>query len=572
MPHLKNTKFTRDISIVLCGEAGQGIKTIDFALTHILKNAGFYVFSTKEYMSRIRGGCNSTEIRVSNYPVNSYVDRIDIFIPLSKKAFFHLENRISKKTLIIGKNEHIPTEYQFIKLDLEKLAIDVGKKTYLNSIAIGFILGLFNIDQKEYAAFFFNYFKDKGDITVNKNINAANKGYEFSENLPSKNEFKLKPGIAKNQKIFNGSEAITLGAIAGNCNFISSYPMSPGTGVLTNLALYSQKYDIIVEQAEDEITAINMALGAWYAGARALITTSGGGFALMTEGISLSGMTETPIVIHLGQRPGPATGLPTRTEQGDLNLALYAGHGEFPRVIFTPGSIEQAFTLTQEAFDLADKYQIPVIILTDQYFLDSYYLITPSKLKFINTNNHISKSQKNYKRYELTKSGISPRCIPGFGAGLVCVDSDEHTEEGYITEDLNLRTKMVEKRLKKFKSLMNEFVMPEFKGNKNYKYLIISWGSNYHVIKEALCTINNPYIAYLHFSQVFPLSKKITKYFNQSVKTIVIENNATAQFAELLKQKLLIQIDETILKFNGLSFSVEEMIKEINSKLLRRNK
>lgn len=560
MSSLKMKKIKNDVSIVLCGAAGQGIKTIEFALTHIFKEIGLYVFSTKEYMSRIRGGCNSTEIRVSNDPVFAFVDRIDIFIPLTKESFAHLKNRITKNTLIIGLKENIPSGYKTLNLDLEKIALEVGANTYFNSIAIGFILGFLNINKKEHVTFFTRYFKNKGQAIIDKNIDAANKGYECSQGLAEKNHFALQSkSDSTQQKLFNGSEAIALGAIAGNCNFVPSYPMSPGTTVLSNLANYSQKYDILIEQVEDEIAAINMAQGAWYAGARALVTTAGGGFALMSEGMSLAGMTETPVVIHVGQRPGPATGLPTRTEQSDLNLALYAGHGEFPRIIFAPGSIEQAFSVTQKAFDLADKYQIPVIILADQLFLDSYYTTKSSEIKLVESRNYFIKTKKAYQRYQLTKDGVSPRGIPGYGNGLVYVDSDEHTEEGLITEDFNCRINMVKKRLKKLEYILKESITPEFFGYKNYKYLFVAWGSNYHVMKEALCHINDKDFAFLHFSQVYPLNKTVKKYFEAAKKIIVVENNATSQFAGLLKKELNITTDTSILKYNGLPFSVEEM-------------
>jgi len=215
-----------------------------------------------------------------------------------------------------------------------------------------------------------------------------------------------------------------LGAIAGGCSFISTYPMSPSTGVWIFLTQHSKEFDIITDQSEDEISAINMAIGAWYAGARGMVATSGGGFALMVEGLSLASMIETPVVIHLGQRPGPATGLPTRTEQADLEFVLHAGHGEFPRIILTPGTMEDAFNLSQRAFDLADKYQVPVFILTDQYFLDSYYNLPSLNLSDIRNQSHVVKTNKEYKRYQLTENGISPRGIPGYGEGLVSVDSD----------------------------------------------------------------------------------------------------------------------------------------------------
>ena len=555
-----------DITIVVCGEAGQGIQTIDQALTHLLKLAGYNVFSTKEFMSRIRGGSNSTEIRVSSKEVNTFVDRIDILIPLNNNAISHLEKRISDKTLILAEKEKFNTDYPITNVPFLKIASEAGGKIYANSVAVGVILGMLKVKLSFLEEYFTKRYETKGADIVQKNIVSCREGYEIGQSLLNVNHVKI--DISKDSKVnecilLNGGEAVSLGAIAGGCNFVSSYPMSPSTSVLTSLAKHSYDFDIIVEQAEDEIAAINMALGAWYAGGRALVTTSGGGFALMGEGISLAGMIETPVVIHLAQRPGPATGLPTRTEQGDLELALYAGHGEFPRIIFAPGSLEEAFYLTQKAFNLADKYQVPVIILTDQYLIDSYYNIPPFDLSNVTNEKTIVKTEKDYKRFTLTESGLSPRGIPGYGEGLVCVDSDEHTEAGYITEDLELRERMVDKRLKKLDAIKNDLVSPSFIGNKDYTTLIVCWGSNLHAVKEALNTIDRDDLAALHFAQVYPIHPDTASYLGKAENTILIENNATAQFGKLLKLNTGLDIDKKILKYNGSPFSVEEIARGI---------
>jgi 2-oxoglutarate ferredoxin oxidoreductase subunit alpha len=372
--------------------------------------------------------------------------------------------------------------------------------------------------------------------------------------------------------LLSGTELVSLGAIAGGCNFISSYPMSPSTGVLTFLSQQQEEFGIIAEQAESEICAINMSLGAFYAGARAMVTTSGGGLALMVEGLSLAGMLETPIVIHLAQRPGPATGLPTRSEQGDLLFALFAGHGEFPRIIFSPGKTEDIFDLTRKAFDLADKFQVPVIIMTDQYLLDSSFLVSSIDVSKLKNKKYFIKTDKNYKRYKLTKDGISPRGIPGYGEGLVVVDSDEHDEEGHITEDLDFRTKIVDKRLNKMDSIKKEMEPPELIGNKNYKILVIGWGSTYYGIKETLEKLEDKRVAFLHYKQVYPLHPDTENYLKKADKTIVVENNATGQFAKLIKMETGIKIDNPILKYNGLPFGVEEIVKKLKAILKKESK
>ena len=294
-----------------------------------------------------------------------------------------------------------------------------------------------------------------------------------------------------------------------------------------------------------------------------MVTTSGGGFALMQEGVSLAGMLELPVVIHLAQRPGPATGLPTRTEQGDLELALYSGHGEFPRIIYAPGGIQDLFYLTQRAFNLADKYQIPVVILTDEYLMDSYYNTVEFDLRKIKIEKYINKTKKNYKRYQLTENGISERGIPGWGEGLVLVDSDEHDEYGRITEDLSLRTKMVDKRLKKLKEIKKEEISPELVGNQEYEILVVGWGSTYHIIKEALEILKKDKVSFLHFKQVYPLPSETEDYLKKAKKIIMVENNATSQFSKLLKLYTGIEVEHKILKYNGLPFYVDELIVQL---------
>jgi 2-oxoglutarate ferredoxin oxidoreductase subunit alpha len=560
-----------DVSIVLCGQAGQGIQTVEKLLTRILKTAGYNVFATKEYMSRVRGGMNSTLIRISDKSVKAFVDRIDILVPLNKGAIRHLEKRINPETLILGEKNVCADELQdknrLFDIPFTKIASDIGNKVYSNTVAVGALISVVSIKPEEAIDCLKRFFEGKPHEVVEKNIEALEKGYEEAIKLTkpnSKNIIVTDNAEVQNHVLVNGAEAVGLGAIAGGCNFVSSYPMSPSTAVLVFLAQNGRDFGIIAEQAEDEIAAINMAIGAWYAGARAMVTTSGGGFALMTEGVSLAGMLESPIVIHLAQRPGPATGLPTRTEQGDLELALYAGHGEFPRIIFAPGTLEDGFYLTQKAFNLADKFQVPVFVLTDQYFVDSYYNTKAFNLKDLKIEKYFLETPKAYRRYELTENGISPRGIPGLGKGLVCVDSDEHDQEGHITEDLELRTIMVNKRLKKLDSIKKEIIPPTLWGPENYENLVICWGSTFNIVCETVNNLDRKDTAVLHFKQIYPLYYKTAELINKAGKTIVVENNATAQFARLLKNYADINVDHNILKYDGLCFASDSLAENLS--------
>jgi 2-oxoglutarate ferredoxin oxidoreductase subunit alpha len=256
--------------------------------------------------------------------------------------------------------------------------------------------------------------------------------------------------------------------------------------------------------------------------------------------------------------------LPTRTEQGDLELALYAGHGDFPRIILAPGTLAQAFDLAQRAFNLADKYQVPVFVLTDQYFVDSYYNLPAFDVSKTTVEEHVIKTGKDYRRYELTKNGISPRGIPGYGEGLVAVDSDEHDEEGHITEDADVRVAMVDKRLAKGEALKKDIVPPKLVGPKDYRNLVICWGSTCHVVEEALAVLGRDDTAMLHYAQVYPLHSKTADYIGQAEKTVVVESNATGQFRKLIRLLAGVDTDEGLVKYDGLSFAVEDVVEGLS--------
>ncbi len=553
-----------DISILITGQAGQGIQTVEKVLADILAGEGYNIFATKEYMSRVRGGANSTQIIISTERVRACREKIDILLVLDENSVKRVSGRIENNTIVIGEFREEPGGIAE-RVGLTAIAKEIGNPVFANTVASGILLSLLGIARHIPEEYVSRVFGRKGAEIVEKNMKALEKGYENGERILKKNTIAVaSPGRKKSGEIFvSGTESVGLGAIAGGCNFVASYPMSPSTGVLTFLAGKQKEYGIVVEQVEDEISAVNMVLGAWYAGARGMVTTAGGGFALMEEGVSLAGMTETPIVIHIGQRPAPATGLPTRTEQADLNLALYAGHGEFPRIIYAPGKIEDAFFLTQKAFNLADRYQIPVFVLTDQYFLDSCYNLPDFTGERVNNERYVTETKSGYKRYAFTENGISPRGIPGFGEGFVRVDSDEHDEDGYITEDMLTRKKMVEKRWRKLSLIEEENVAPEFCGNRDYEKLVIGWGSTYHAIREALDKVEDKKVGFLHFKQVYPLNQVIRDYLSKARKTVVVENNYRGQFANLIRLETGYETKNRINKYDGLAFTVEDVAEEI---------
>lgn len=556
-----------DISIVFGGAAGQGVQTIADALVKVLKRSGYYVFACTEFMSRIRGGSNSTEVRITGKKRRAYVRRINFLVALNAEAIDHLGDRIGETTLVFAEKDQLGGKNipGFIDTPIAEFAKKAGNPIFSNTVAVGVVLGLLGLSLDAFSDYLSEQFAGKGAQVVSQNITAARLGYDFGRETAGKKliEVTVKPAeVRTDELLIDGNTAVGIGTVAAGCNFISSYPMSPGTGLLTFLAQKADDFNIVVDQAEDEIAAFNAALGASYAGARAIVTTSGGGFALMEEGTSLAGVTEVPVVVHLGQRPGPATGLPTRTEQADLNLALYAGHGEFSRVIFAPGTFEQAIELMQKAFQLADVYQTTVFVLTDQFFLDSVASVAESDVVRLPAKRHIVRTGEDYKRYRLTDDGLSPRGVPGYGKGIVKVDSHEHDESGHLTENFELRRKMVEKRLKRLDTLAKESVMPEQFGSPEAENVIISWGSNRGVLEEALDNLRREDLAGMHFSQLFPLNPAV-KALLDAKEIVVLENNATGQFADLLNRELGVRAGRKILKATGEPFSVEEVVEAL---------
>jgi 2-oxoglutarate ferredoxin oxidoreductase subunit alpha len=558
----KEVPVNSECTIVLGGQAGQGIQTIEYILARVLKRSGYHVFSTKEYMSRIRGGRNTITLRISNRPVTALKQSIDLLVPMDPAIIQHVGDRLTGNTIILGDTKVLNLDRDMIHTPLSEIAADAGGKIYENTAAVGVLSGLFDADLQVLSDYIAEYFEGKMAEVIEQNVKAAQKGYGAGRKMKEDGSFPL--SISKDERVsdrllVNGAQAVAMGAIAGGCDFISSYPMSPSTGVLTFLAAHDEQFGIVAEQAEDEIAAVNMAVAAWYAGARAMASTSGGGFALMEEGISLAGILETPLVIHLAQRPGPATGLPTRTEQGDLELALYAGHGEFPRVLYAPGSIEEAFTLAARAFDTADRYQVPVFILTDQYTMDTYHDIPGLDSDGAWQEKHIVKTAPGYRRYVINDSGLSPRGVPGHGKGLVAADSDEHDEQGHITESMAVRTAMVDKRLRKARLLEKDAVAPVLTGPGDFTTLLVGWGSTFQPIREALELTGRLDTAHLHFPQVFPLPSQTHGFLEQADRVIVVENNATAQFGKVLKLHAGREPDGVILKYDGMAFTVEEL-------------
>jgi len=538
-----------DYTIKIGGEAGQGIQTIGEGLGKVFARAGCHVFIHQDYESRIRGGHNFFQVRVSDKPVACSRATVDIVIALDAPSVPENEERLTASGLIIYDGAMLKARYEgprFLEVPFVALATeDGGSRITANTVATGAVLGLLGMGLDIFLEVIGESMERKGPKTVEENRQAARKGYDFAMTHCAACAFGPAPG-GPPRMLVSGNAGVSVGAILSGCTFYAAYPMSPSTGILSFMAGKSEEYGIVVEQAEDEIGAMNMAIGASFAGARSMTATAGGGFALMVEGVSLAAMTETPVVTVVGQRPAPATGLPTRTEQGDLLFVLHAGHGEFPRVVFAPGSPEQALFLTNKAFDLAEKYQIPGFVLTDQYLADSewtYEGFDPGKIVYrdFRLRDKDLEGTTGYKRYAFDASGVSPFAVPGCSNNLVVEDSDEHDEEGHLTEDAQIRTRMVRKRLlDKLPAIRREIAPPALYGSDRPETVVVGWGSTYGVLREAVDSLSGRgRIALLHFSELFPFPGTdefdYLTLLGSAKKTICVENNATSQFARLMR-------------------------------------
>ena len=536
-----------ECNLLIGGEAGMGLATIENLLVDILSRLNFHFFATKNYMSRIRGGHNFHMFRIADHGVNALRDNTwELIIALDDETGKRHGKDLAPGGIFISRQQVD---------EIESAAKErFGNAVESNPVIAGIALSAIGCgrEQLENAV---------ADAPLMERIAA---GLEFAEQWGIRGRYVVAPQANPVHYKFDGNQALAFGAILGGCQFMSSYPMTPATSIMMYFTRAAQDLPIHFEQAEDEIAAVNMALGASFAGLRSMVATSGGGFALMQEGVSLAGMTETPIVIMVGQRPGPSTGLPTRTEQGELFFVIHAGHGEFPRAVFAPGSIDEAVAISRASFELADNYQIPVFVLTDQYFADSIQIAEENIPVAVSSRTYRSEGP-GYRRYELTESGISPLTYPGLGKAEVHVDSDEHDEEGHITEDPGVRVAMVEKRMKKLASLKSDALKPTLFGPADAGTFLICWGSNKLIVKEACerLAASGKSVAALHFSQVYPLTMEmIAGYGLKGKRLIGVENNATGQFSQLLRRELGLEVPKGILKYDGACFTVDEVCRE----------
>lgn len=548
-------------NILIGGAAGQGIDTTAAILEKLLKCSGYNVLTVRDFMSRIRGGHNFSLIRFGTEPVYSHSNRLDGIVALDADTINLHKEQLKDNGFILCDSKLTVSDPRLIQVEMDAMAKTLGNPRVSGSIAVGVLLKLFGESLDKVGDVLRTFVKQQ---YLEVNVKAVEKGYQSVDK-----RFAHIGGEYGEHMLISGSKAVALGAMAAGLRLYSAYPMSPSTTIMEALASKADEAGFVVEQAEDEIAAIMMAIGASYAGARAMTGTSGGGFSLMVEALGLSGMAEIPLVVIDVQRPGPVTGLPTRTEQSDLKFVISASQGEFPRMVIALRNASDAFYQTMRAFDLAEKYQIPVILLSDQYLGDAtstVELFNPEKVPVMHPGSEYSENGE-YLRYRYTESGISPRLIPGKTGRIVCIDSDEHDERGWITESAEVRTVMMNKRMKKLDGLKQELQEPDFFGDDSFDTLLIGWGSTWGPIREAIGLLNedkNGRYAALVFGDVYPLPQKLLKEKAEKARRIIdVEQNATAQLADLIREQTGIICEDRILKYDGRQISGEEIADQI---------
>ncbi len=575
-----------DFLIKIGGEAGLGIMTTGLALGKYFARQGYEVFGYVEYPSLIRGGHNTYEVRVSTEKIHSSKWKVDFLICLNRETFEKHKGRLAKGAVVFYDPEEFEVKENFAKVEVPvKNFLKEGGDSILfsNSIYLGAVIGYLGGDLEDVKKLLVDFFEKKGKEVVEKNFEYAKRGFKVGsskfEILNSKQILNPKSEILNKsggKLVMTGNEGFSLSAVAADCRFYAAYPMTPSSSVLSTLAAWQKDTGMIVRHAEDEIGVINEALGASFAGVRSAVGTSGGGFALMVETLSYAGVAEIPIVVLLAQRPGPATGMPTWTEQGDLLFAINAGHGEFMKIVLAPGDIEEMLELVPEAFNLADIYQTPVIVISDKFLSESFISVEKTKVEKILDSIEIDRGKlitadqvkDKYLRYKVTEDGISPRLLPGEPGYFYQANSYEHLEDSHTTEEAAPRVEQVNKRNRKIETyLQNHFRLPKVYGDlKKAKYVVVGWGSTKGPALDALEKLDN--FAYVHFTHIWPLDREKVKKLLEPAKDklVLLENNSFGQFGSII-EGLGFSFVKKILKYDGRPFYAEEIVESLKSLL-----
>ena len=570
-----------DLSVAIGGAAGQGIATPGDILARIFVRRGLHLNAYNAYQSIVRGGHIFLTLRTSDEPVLTFGDKIDVMIPLNQDTMNrHLGLMKSGSAVLYNGDKIKPGEaaagVQLCPFSVKELAPNIRGDLVQNTIALAAVLRLIGVEFKILEDILSLQFKRKGEAVIAENVGVARAGYDYAgahfKSLPVS-----LPDTGKKLAFFEGNQALAMGGAAAGVRFYCAYPMSPSSGVLHWMARHARQLGIMVRQVEDEIGVINMAIGAAHAGCRAMCATSGGGFALMTEGLGAAAMMEIPLVCINVQRAGPATGVPTKTEQGDLWQVMGAGQGDYPRIIVAPTNITDCFKTVPQLFNLADKFQCPGIILSDLLLSEGRSSVDPAELDFnvniargavIGLNGSLPPLNGGYKRYELTDNGISTRALPGTPGFEHVVATDDHDEDGVLISDEytnpHKRQAMHEKRMRKMESILPLIEPPQLWGADNAEVTLLGWGSTEGVIREAIDQLEEQQgIAAnaLQIKWIVPLHvDAIISTLSKSKKLVIVENNYSGQFARYLRSETGIKADGHIRKYDGEPFMPHHIV------------
>lgn len=567
----------------IAGKAGEGVMVVSKILARACKRHGLQAFNYLEYPSLIKGGHQTGQVYAATQGATCQQRSLDVLVTLGKNGFTKHQAEITPQTLIIFNQDAGQLEdtdlaqlgAKIVQIPFVTLSKELtGKDFVSNVIALGASAYFLGFDVEIFKNLLKDEFADKGEKVIANDLAAFDKGYEIAASLGQ--PIKQTPRAEDKQILLTGNEALGLGSLSAGLGFYAAYPMTPATGLLQFLAAQQSRYPLVVKHSEDEIGAINQAVGASFAGVRAMTGSSGGGIALMTETLSLIGLTEVPLVIVDAQRVGPATGLPTWSAQADLSFVLTAGHGDFPRVVLTPGTVEEHFTLAQLAHHLAEKYQLPVIILSDKFILESHQTMPAPDPKWQIKRESLVTDQDlpeddSYRRYKVTQDGISPRSLPGQPHGLGITNSYEHDEFGFGTEEIEPTIAQVEKRARKLTTMAPELPQPQLLGPAQAEVTLVGWGSTVNVLAELLLrmeqqTPSQTKVNVVHLPCMWPFpSQAFTKLASQAKKMVMVEGNQSGQGAKLIRQETGFEFADHIRRFDGRPFYVEDLMEYLKN-------
>ena len=568
---------------MIAGKAGDGVLFTGNVLAKILKREGWWVSTYRDFPSNIRGEPTNYTIRASLEKIFGQSDDIDVFMAFDCGAIIEHADKMAKEGILlcdgVGLPHKTPSRIEgrtYHIFPLRKLAQEnFQSELYKNMIALGalsYILNLdFNVIERVISE---TFLERKGKKIVQTNIRAVRLGCQQAKEMIEQEEIHpLEKKQDSGRLLISGDEAIAMGSLAAGCRYFAAYPICPATEIWQWLAVVLPEYNGLVVQTEDELAALNMALGASYAGARAMTSTSGPGASLMMEAFSLAGMAEIPVVVAHVQRVGPSTGMPTKTEQSDLDQWIHGSHGDFPRIILSPGTIEECFEFTVKAFNLAEKYQCPVILLTEQDYGQNLRTVKKFDLEKIKIdrgkllNQSELEEVKNYRRYRFTSDGISPRALPGMKNGLHIVESNEHDQNGYRDEDSENRIRMMQKRMRKLENAAKDLVPPKIWGERESEFGIIGIGSTFGPIQEAIAQLKDNGIRakYLQIRTLWPFPRKKVEEFLSSCKEVfVVENNFSGKLEQLIQSQIQVPIRlKNIVKYSSQAFRPREIASQI---------